>query len=105
MFQAICRTNRIDGEDKQFGYIVDFKDLFKKVEKAIAVYTSELDKAMHVTSQCLHKPKNVLSLALEGLGKCLIGLPNRNRTCDPQLRRLMLYPAELWAAREWYLSA
>ncbi len=26
------------------------------------------------------------------------GLPNRNRTCDPQLRRLMLYPAELWAA-------
>jgi len=26
-----------------------------------------------------------------------IGLPNRNRTCDPQLRRLMLYPTELWA--------
>ncbi len=25
------------------------------------------------------------------------GLPNRNRTCDPQLRRLMLYPTELWA--------
>ncbi len=25
------------------------------------------------------------------------GLPSRNRTCDPQLRRLMLYPTELWA--------
>jgi type I restriction enzyme R subunit len=43
LFQAICRTNRLDGEDKDFGYIVDYKDLFKKVENAISVYTSELD--------------------------------------------------------------
>lgn len=43
LFQAICRTNRLDGDDKEFGYIVDYKDLFRKVEKAIAVYTSELD--------------------------------------------------------------
>ncbi len=43
LFQAICRTNRLDGEDKDFGYIVDYKDLFKKVENAIKVYTSELD--------------------------------------------------------------
>ena len=43
LFQAICRTNRLDGEDKDFGYIVDYKDLFNKVENAIAVYTSELD--------------------------------------------------------------
>jgi len=48
LFQAICRTNRLDGEDKSFGYIVDYKDLFKKLvnEKgtgALQVYTSELD--------------------------------------------------------------
>lgn len=43
LFQAICRTNRLDGDDKDFGYIVDYKDLFKKVENAIAIYTSELD--------------------------------------------------------------
>ncbi|WP_243366081.1 type I restriction endonuclease subunit R [Fundidesulfovibrio soli] len=43
LFQAICRTNRLDGDDKDFGYIVDYKDLFNKVENAIAVYTSELD--------------------------------------------------------------
>jgi type I restriction enzyme R subunit len=43
LFQAICRTNRLDGDDKDFGYVVDYKDLFKKVENAIAVYTSELD--------------------------------------------------------------
>jgi type I restriction enzyme R subunit len=43
LFQAICRTNRLDGEDKTFGYIVDYKDLFHRVQGAIAVYTSELD--------------------------------------------------------------
>jgi type I restriction enzyme, R subunit len=42
LFQAICRTNRLDGDEKDFGYIVDYKDLFKKVENAINVYTSEL---------------------------------------------------------------
>src|SRR5664280_1731525 len=45
LFQAICRVNRLDGEDKDFGYIVDYKDLFRKVENAIAVYTSELDRS------------------------------------------------------------
>ncbi|RRR67076.1 MAG: HsdR family type I site-specific deoxyribonuclease [Candidatus Viridilinea halotolerans] len=45
LFQAICRTNRLDGEDKPFGFIVDYKDLFKKVENAIAVYSSELDQS------------------------------------------------------------
>ena len=43
LFQAICRTNRLDDEDKEFGNIVDYMDLFRKVENAIAVYSSELD--------------------------------------------------------------
>jgi type I restriction enzyme R subunit len=44
LFQAICRTNRLDGDDKDFGYIVDFKELYKDVQKSIAVYSSdELD--------------------------------------------------------------
>ena len=44
LFQAICRTNRLDGDDKDYGYIVDFKQLFKDVQEAIAVYSSdELD--------------------------------------------------------------
>ena len=46
LFQAICRVNRLDSDDKQFGYIIDYKDLFKKVENAVAVYTSELDYDM-----------------------------------------------------------
>src|SRR5271166_5060752 len=44
LFQAICRTNRLDGDDKDYGYIVDFKELFRDVQQAIAVYNSdELD--------------------------------------------------------------
>lgn len=43
LFQAICRTNRLDGDDKDFGYIVDYKNLFDKLDNAISVYTSELD--------------------------------------------------------------
>ncbi|WP_028124896.1 type I restriction endonuclease subunit R [Eremococcus coleocola] len=40
LFQAICRVNRPDGEDKDYGYIVDYKDLFKNVQLAITDYTS-----------------------------------------------------------------
>ena len=29
LFQAICRVNRLDGEDKEYGYIIDYKDLLK----------------------------------------------------------------------------
>jgi type I restriction enzyme, R subunit len=44
LFQAICRTNRLDGDDKDYGNIVDFKQLYGDVEEAIAVYSSdELD--------------------------------------------------------------
>ena len=48
LFQAITRVNRLDGPDKQFGLIVDYKDLFSKLVNedgtgALQVYTSELD--------------------------------------------------------------
>lgn len=41
LFQAICRVNRLDGDDKEYGYIIDYKDLFKSLEKSIDEYTSE----------------------------------------------------------------
>jgi type I restriction enzyme, R subunit len=73
LFQAICRTNRLDGEDKDFGYIVDYKDLFKKVENAIAVYTSELDRSAGgadpeiLLKDRLKKGKELLDNAFETL--------------------------------------
>jgi len=73
LFQAICRTNRLDGDDKDFGYIVDYKDLFKKVENAIAVYTSELDHSSGgaepevLLQDRLKKGRERLDQALEAL--------------------------------------
>jgi type I restriction enzyme R subunit len=40
LFQAICRVNRLDGDDKEYGYIVDYKDLFKSLETSIDDYTA-----------------------------------------------------------------
>jgi type I restriction enzyme R subunit len=40
LFQAICRVNRLDGDDKEYGYIIDYKDLFKSLENAVDDYTS-----------------------------------------------------------------
>lgn len=41
LFQAICRVNRTEAEDKEFGYIVDYKNLFDTLDKAITDYTSD----------------------------------------------------------------
>ena len=41
LFQAICRVNRLDGEDKEYGYIIDYKDLFRSLEQSVKNYTGE----------------------------------------------------------------
>ncbi len=41
LFQAICRVNRLDGEDKQYGHIIDYKDLFKSLAKSVREFTGE----------------------------------------------------------------
>lgn len=80
LFQAICRVNRLDTEDKQFGYIVDYKDLFKKVENAVSVYTSELDntEAEKIDSNILLK--NRLNIARECLDNAIEQL---ELLCEP----------------------
>lgn len=40
LFQAICRVNRLDDDSKDFGYIVDYKQLFGDLADAINTYTS-----------------------------------------------------------------
>ncbi|WP_342305561.1 HsdR family type I site-specific deoxyribonuclease [Methanolobus sp. ZRKC5] len=78
LFQAICRTNRLDGEDKDFGYIVDYKDLFKNLVNdkgtgALQVYSSELDHSAEgavpevLMQDRLKKGKERLDNALETL--------------------------------------
>jgi len=40
LFQAICRVNRLDGDDKDYGYVIDYKDLFQRLEQSVQDYTS-----------------------------------------------------------------
>ena len=40
LFQAVCRVNRLDGDTKEFGFIVDYKQLFGDLESAMNKYTS-----------------------------------------------------------------
>ncbi len=40
LFQAVCRVNRLDGEDKDFGCIIDYSDLFDSLQEAHSDYTS-----------------------------------------------------------------
>ena len=73
LFQAICRVNRLDGEDKEYGYIVDYKDLFRSLEKAVADYTSEAfdgysqEDVSGLLSDRLQKAKDQLENSLEAL--------------------------------------
>lgn len=41
LFQAICRVNRKSESWKEFGYIIDYKDLFNEIHDAIEGYTTE----------------------------------------------------------------
>ncbi|AHN39725.1 HsdR family type I site-specific deoxyribonuclease [Helicobacter pylori] len=40
LFQAVCRVNRLDSEDKDFGCIIDYSDLFDSLQEAHSDYTN-----------------------------------------------------------------
>ena len=71
LFQAICRVNRLDGDDKKYGYIVDYKDLFKSLEGAVQDYTSgaldgyDKEDVAGLLEDRLSKAKEQLEDALE----------------------------------------
>ncbi len=75
LFQAICRVNRTEQEDKEFGYIIDYKNLFAsgKMEKAIHDYTSgafdnlEKDDIEGLLTDRLEKAKERMEEAKEVL--------------------------------------
>ncbi|WP_031428222.1 type I restriction endonuclease subunit R [Flavimarina sp. Hel_I_48] len=73
LFQAICRVNRVDTEDKEYGYIVDYKDLFKSLERSIQNYTSEVfdnydqDDVQGLLKDRLQESRNRLDTALEAV--------------------------------------
>lgn len=94
LFQAICRVNRLDTDDKEFGYIVDYKDLFQNLVNeagtgAIQVYTSPLDYDTFQKEDCdillkdrLTKAKERLDNALEEVALVCEHVPAPKRDLD-----------------------
>ena len=80
LFQAICRVNRLDSDDKTFGYIVDYKNLFDNVTDAINVYTSELDTDTFTKEDCEVLLKDRLKMGRERLDNALEEL---EMICEP----------------------
>jgi type I restriction enzyme R subunit len=73
LFQAVCRVNRLDGDDKDYGYIIDYMDLFKSLEKAFNDYTTgalsgfEKSDIEGLLKDRLQKGKERLNEALEAI--------------------------------------
>ena len=73
LFQAICRVNRMDGDDKEYGYIIDYKDLFKSLEQSVTDYTSgafdayDAADVQGLLTNRLDKGKEQLDDALEAI--------------------------------------
>ncbi|MFE3249595.1 type I restriction endonuclease subunit R [Streptomyces sp. NPDC059209] len=61
LFQAICRVNRLDGDDKEFGGIVDYRDLFNSLQNAITDYTSGALEG--------YEPQDIEGLLADRIGK------------------------------------
>ncbi len=87
LFQAICRTNRLGKEEendpyyKEFGYIVDYKNLFENLNKSISDYTSDAfdsfdaEDVKGLLTNRLEKAKERLEDAIEALHQLCLDVP------------------------------
>ena len=87
LFQAICRTNRLGKEEendpyyKEFGYIVDYKNLLTNLNKSISDYTSDAFDAFDLKdvegllTDRLTKAKERLDDAIESLHQLCLAIP------------------------------
>lgn len=86
LFQAICRTNRLDGDDKDYGHIVDFKQLFAHVQEAIAVYSSdELDTSDELEGDEVQNNVLLKDWLEEGRKQLNLSREQLSQHCEPVL--------------------
>lgn len=88
LFQAICRTNRLGKEEeddpyyKEFGYIIDYKNLLDNLNKSITDYTSgafdafDAEDVKGLLNNRLEKAKDRLEDALESLHQLCLDVPS-----------------------------
>jgi len=115
LFQAICRVNRLDGEEKEYGYIVDYKDLFKSLGTAMHDYTSGaldaydkedvaglLKDRLQSARQRLEEARESIKALCESVAApkdtaaylryfCGLDASDKNQLKDNEPKRLMLY--------------
>lgn len=87
LFQAICRTNRLGKEEendpyyKEFGYIIDYKNLLENLNKSITDYTSDAFDAFDaedvegLLTDRLEKAKERMEDAIEALHQLCLDVP------------------------------
>ena len=80
LFQAICRVNRLNGEEKEFGYIVDYRGLFNFIEGAIESYTKGETTEGFQKNEIAELLQSRLKKGREELEKAL---QNVERLCEP----------------------
>ena len=92
LFQAICRTNRLGKEEendpyfKEFGYIIDYKNLIENLNRSITDYTSDAFDAFDaedvkgLLTDRLVKAKERLEDAVEALHQLCADVPEPKRT-------------------------
>lgn len=115
LFQAVCRVNRLDGDDKDYGYIIDYMDLFDSLKIAFTDYTSgafdayEKSDVDGLLKDRLKKGKERLDEAIEAIKAlcepvepprdtlmhiryfCGISTENSDELKDTEPRRVALY--------------
>lgn len=120
LFQAICRTNRLGKEEendpyyKEFGYIIDYKNLLENLNKSIKDYTSgafdafDAEDVKGLLTDRLVKEKERLEDTIEALHQLCIDVPapkqieqfyhyfcgdptNKDDLKDTEEKRLTLY--------------
>jgi type I restriction enzyme, R subunit len=97
LFQAICRVNRLDGDDKEYGYVVDYKDLFKSLEGAVHDYTSgALDG---------YDREDVAGLLADRLGKARERLEEARETVRGDYIDLKMYEPAMRHLIDTYIKA
>jgi type I restriction enzyme R subunit len=88
LFQAICRVNRLHDEDKDFGYIVDYKQLFGNLADALNKYTSGAfegyapEDVEGLVKDRLSEARKYLDQTLEELDDLCGGVPHPRNEID-----------------------
>ena len=88
LFQSICRVNRPDGEDKDYGYIVDYMDLFRNIQSAVHDYTTEAfdgfdpEDVEGLIKDRYDEAKSEMTSSLEALKDLLAGVPAPQADAD-----------------------